>query len=100
MAVSYGVIQAFRFQRIASPLCALGTLITLKQHANKSVIQSSAYHYTEFVIQIRLTNHGNWKICDRLGHYLRQKDTVLASPMPFFSFREVVVGTGNLVFSY
>ena len=58
------------------------------------------YHYTEFVIQIRPTNHGNWKICDKLGHCLHQSDSVLASPMPFFSFREVVVETGHLAFSF
>ena len=57
--------------------------ITLQQPVKKRVIQSMTYHYTEFFIEIRPTNHDNWKICDKIGHYLHQGDPVLASPMPF-----------------
>ena len=57
--------------------------ITQEQPVKKGVIQSMTYHYTEFFIEIRPTNHDNWKICDKLGHYLHQGDPVLASPMSF-----------------
>ena len=58
------------------------------------------YCYPEFVIQVRPTNHGNWKICDKLGHYLHQGDPVLVSPMAFSSFHKVVIETGHLAFSF
>ena len=67
---------------------------------NKRVIQSLMYHVTEFIIQIRPKSHENRKICDKLGPYVHQDDPVLASPMPFSSFREVVVETGHLAFSF
>ena len=84
---------------MASPSLRLFKLIILQQSVNKRVIQSLAYHYTEFVIQIRPTNHDNWKICDRLGHYLHQGDPLLASPMSFSSFHFLLLRLDILDFS-
>ena len=64
---------------MASPSLSLGDLLK-----GYSVIDVSLYRICYIN---KATNHGNWRVCDKLGHYTHQGDPVLASPMPFPSFR-------------
>ena len=48
---------------------------------NKRAISSLINHYTEFVIQIIPRHHDNWKICDKLGHYLTSGWSCVNSPL-------------------
>ena len=89
LTVSHGVIQAFRFQRMASPSLSLGDLlksITLQQPVNKRVIQSLTYHYTEFVIQICLQTMVTGKFFDKLDiTYIRVICVSFSNAFFFFS---------------